>query len=329
MSQHLRQYDYKSSSAPVDKDVLCIVIDFDANQCYLRRDSELFTKVVSYLIVLANAHLLQRTANNVAILGYSSRSVNYIYPEESYGTVFFDDSQMEQFATVEHLTKLRLSELMFEEMKEIQGESNARYNRQSSSSLLSGTISMALTYVNRCRREASKSMQINARILVVSGSMESRVFSTNRHMSVFPVAAKMGVAVDVCALEVDTSYMLRQAAEITSGFYFGTSDFDALGMNLLCLFLMPPQGRHHLNYPKQPPTDLRAICSCHNKFIEIGFACSSCLSIFCKYTPVCTTCDTVFKPPHKLQLYIDRKSADQARRHLARAKRMEQMEHMI
>lgn len=150
--------------------------------------------------------------------------------------------------------------------------------KQTSASLLSGSISMALTYVNRRKREATNAMQVNSRILIVSGSMESRVQSTNLRMSVFPVAAKMGVAIDVCALELDTSYMLRQATEITGGFYFGTSDFDALGMKLLCLFLMPPQGRHHLNYPKQPPTDLRAICNCHNKFIEIGFACSSCLS---------------------------------------------------
>ncbi|XP_064551467.1 general transcription factor IIH subunit 3-like [Drosophila montana] len=81
--------------------------------------------------------------------------------------------------------------------------------------------------------------------------------------------------------------MMRHAANITGGFYFGTSEFKALGMNLPCLFLMPPQRRHHFNYPKQPPTDLRAVCYCRNKLIEIGFAYRNCLSISCKNSPIC------------------------------------------
>jgi len=156
-------------------------------------------------------------------------------------------------------------------------ESNSQ-TKSFSTNLLCGSVSMALAYINRCKREASKAIKINASILIVSGSKEPSSQNINKEMNMFLVAAKMGVAIDVCALEVDTSYMLRHSTEITGGFYFGTNDFDALGLNLICLFLMPPQGRHQLNYPKQPPMDSRAICKCHNKFIEIGFACSSCLS---------------------------------------------------
>ncbi|XP_034488774.1 uncharacterized protein LOC117792667 [Drosophila innubila] len=147
--QALNKYNNRYDSALVDKDVLCIIIDYDANQGYLRRDTELFAKVISYLIFLANAHLLQRPANDLAIFGYSSRSVNYIYPEECYGTVFFNDS----------------SELLFEELNEMRGESESESEsenpriKQSSTSLLSGTISKALAYVRVKHVKRCKLMQ--------------------------------------------------------------------------------------------------------------------------------------------------------------------------
>jgi len=201
----------------------------------------------------------------------------YVYPDDSNETVSYNDSQMEQFATVEHWTKVQLNNLLFDDLKVMRDESASK-TMSCSANLLSGSVGMALAYINRCKREASKATKVNASILIVSGSKEPSHRNFNKDMHVFQVAAKMGVAIDVCALEVDTSYLLRHATEITGGFYFGTNNFDALGLNLLCLFLMPPQGRHQLNYPEQPPVDFRGICKCHNKFIEIGFACSSCLS---------------------------------------------------
>ena len=41
----------------------------------------------------------------------------------------------------------------------------------------------------------------------------------------------------------------------------------------------------------------RAACFCHRELIDVGFVCSVCLSIFCKFSPICTTCHTVFKAP--------------------------------
>lgn len=184
---------------------------------------------------------------------------------------------MEQFAIVESLTKLRLCNLLTQDMHRMAREAR-QANKQMVTALLPGTVGMALSYLSRCKREASKVMQLNGRILIVSGSMEPSIQLANKHMNVFQAAAKTGVVIDVCALELDSSYMLRHAADITGGFYFGTSDFEALGMNLLCLFLMSPKARHHINYPKQPQADLRAVCFCHNKLIEIGFACSSCMA---------------------------------------------------
>ncbi|XP_026688241.1 general transcription factor IIH subunit 3-like, partial [Diaphorina citri] len=37
------------------------------------------------------------------------------------------------------------------------------------------------------------------------------------------------------------------------------------------------------------------ICFCHHELIDIGFVCSVCLAIYCKLSPICTTCEVVFK----------------------------------
>ena len=35
---------------------------------------------------------------------------------------------------------------------------------------------------------------------------------------------------------------------------------------------------------------IRAACFCHRQLVDVGYVCSVCLSIFCKFNPVCTTC---------------------------------------
>lgn len=41
--------------------------------------------------------------------------------------------------------------------------------------------------------------------------------------------------------------------------------------------------------------DFRAACFCHRQLIDIGYVCSVCLSVFCSFTPICSTCDCNFE----------------------------------
>ena len=50
-----------------------------------------------------------------------------------------------------------------------------------------------------------------------------------------------------------------------------------------------------LALPEPPVVDYRAACFCHRQLVSVGFVCSVCLSIFCKFAPICSTCHTVFK----------------------------------
>ncbi|CAG7850923.1 SubName: Full=Related to TFIIH basal transcription factor complex p34 subunit {ECO:0000313/EMBL:CCA72023.1} [Serendipita indica DSM 11827] len=59
-------------------------------------------------------------------------------------------------------------------------------------------------------------------------------------------------------------------------------------------FLSPPAVRRLMAVPTEDRIDLRAACFCHKQIVDIGFICSICLSIFCKPTPVCSTCRVKF-----------------------------------
>ncbi|XP_067007136.1 general transcription factor IIH subunit 3 isoform X4 [Anabrus simplex] len=63
------------------------------------------------------------------------------------------------------------------------------------------------------------------------------------------------------------------------------------------VFLPEPTIRSKLVLPPPVEVDYRAACFCHRQLIDIGYVCSVCLSIFCKYSPICTTCNAVFKNP--------------------------------
>ncbi|KAK3826312.1 MAG: TFIIH subunit Tfb4/p34 [Linnemannia elongata] len=55
-------------------------------------------------------------------------------------------------------------------------------------------------------------------------------------------------------------------------------------------FLPDMFARSYLYLPGQDQVDFRAACFCHKKIVDIGFVCSVCLSIFCSFSPVCSTC---------------------------------------
>ncbi|XP_073532281.1 general transcription factor IIH subunit 3 isoform X2 [Phyllobates terribilis] len=87
----------------------------------------------------------------------------------------------------------------------------------------------------------------------------------------------------------------RPACDITGGLYLKIPQVNSLLQYLLWVFLPDPDQRSQLNLPPPVHVDYRAACFCHRNLIEIGYVCSVCLSIFCNFSPICTTCETAFK----------------------------------
>lgn len=107
-------------------------------------------------------------------------------------------------------------------------------------------------------------------------------------------AQRCGVVVDACVLGAGHSAFLQQAAHLTGGVYVRPARPAALLQYLLAVFLASPAERQWLALPAATPVDLRASCFCHRRPVDIGYACSVCLSVFCQRGPECATCGTTF-----------------------------------
>ncbi|KAF3820602.1 hypothetical protein GH733_005147, partial [Mirounga leonina] len=87
----------------------------------------------------------------------------------------------------------------------------------------------------------------------------------------------------------------QKACDITGGLYLKVPQMPSLLQYLLWVFLPDQDQRSQLILPPPVHVDYRAACFCHRNLIEIGYVCSVCLSIFCSFSPICTTCETAFK----------------------------------
>lgn len=98
--------------------------------------------------------------------------------------------------------------------------------QQPAESMLAGSISMALCYIARLQREKPPGFKLNARILVVTGSLEcASQYMT--YMNVFFTAQKQNVVLDVCALD-ESMTLLQQGCDITGGQYLKLPQTDGL-----------------------------------------------------------------------------------------------------
>lgn len=152
---------------------------------------------------------------------------------------------------------------------------------------------MALCYINRVSKELPTGEALSTRLLVVKGS-EDHPSQYMNFMNVVFTAQKLGVVIDACILD-NESVLLQQACDITEGIYLKIPQLNGLLQYLLWIYLPDTSTRSKLTLPPRVKVDYRAACFCHRTLIDIGYICSVCLSIFCSFSPICSTCNTTFK----------------------------------
>lgn len=280
--------DTSSFTSTDETSLLITILDTNPSQRILRDSPQILTQCVDSVIAFSNAHLMQKAQNKLAVIACHSRATDFIYPGHGNKLdVRQIDGQYEIFTLVEKTVKQNLAKILT-------GESG----NTATESLLAGAISMALCYIARIQRTKAPGVRINSRVLVVTGSGDSASQYMN-YMNVFFTAQKQNVVLDVCALDKHLS-LLQQGCDITGGMYLKIPQLQGLLQYLLWVFLPEPPVRQKLVLPPPVKVDYRAACFCHRDLIDIGYVCSICLSIFCKFSPICTTCHTVFKIPGPL-----------------------------
>ncbi|OAF68365.1 General transcription factor IIH polypeptide 3 [Intoshia linei] len=98
-------------------------------------------------------------------------------------------------------------------------------------------------------------------------------------------ANKLDTTINVYNLNQDCDY-LKEICNKSLGKYYKTNRYNNLYYELLWLY-----GPKSIKNPIiQTKNHMAATCFCHSKIIDIGFVCSTCLSIYCSFQPICSKC---------------------------------------
>ncbi|CAA6664933.1 unnamed protein product [Spirodela intermedia] len=228
-----------------------------------------FSKFLSHVLPFVSSILLINPLNQVVVIATGVKSCGYIY----------DSGGGSDGTSVSDLRAgfLRRLEEFVERDRQLcrDGERAAA----TTSSLLSGSLSLALCYIQRVFR--SGILHPQPRILCLQGSPDGPDQYVAVMNAIFS-AQRSVVPIDSCVVGIRHSAFLQQASHITGGIYLKPQQLDALFQYLSVVFAADLQSRSFLQLPKSAGVDFRASCFCHKKPIDRGYVCSVCLSIFCK-----------------------------------------------
>jgi len=303
------------SGSQVDKDadlsigsLLVLVLDINPDQRIFFGKS--FSKMSGWLdsaLSFVNSHLMLDPKNEICVIGVSKSTTQFLYPskgdDSQPSTTRPPDGQFEGFREVEAAIRSKALTLIKKDL----GQQSLVID-----SLVAGGLCTALAYINRRQKESNlvaddgtekavlasstkqqPSMKARVVVMTASGATASQYMN---YMNAFFTAQKMGVPVDTCMVDRESG-LLQQGADITGGLYLKVPSLDSLFQFLSWVFLPDVDMRSQLGMPAGAKVDYRAACFCHRNLVDIGFVCSVCLSIFCKISPICSTCTTVFKVP--------------------------------
>lgn len=150
-------------------------------QRIIKQETRILTQCLDSTIVFANAHLMQSSNNQLAVIACHSHGAKFLYPCEDALEIRQIDGQYEKFTMIELTVRQQLQKVINEitSNKLLSGES-----------LISGALTMALCYIARLEREKIAGEKLYSRILVITASNDSATQYMN-YMNIFFTAQKM------------------------------------------------------------------------------------------------------------------------------------------
>lgn len=282
-----------------EDEVVLLVIVVDVNPIWWGQQAQqkpefTLSKCLDAVMVMGNSHLVMTRTNKLAIIASHCQESHFLYPSKHWKT---GEGSGEDVQSASGDGKYELlsvaNDLIAEEIKNLMSRTEVRGHQ--TDTLLAGSLAKALCYIHRVSKELEAGQEMKSRILVIKAAEDCALQYMNL-MNVIFAAQKQNILIDACVLDTDSG-LLQQACDITGGLYLKLPQKIALAQYLLWVFLPDADQRSQLVLPPPVHVDYRAACFCHRNLIEIGYVCSVCLSIFCNFSPICTTCETAFKIP--------------------------------
>ncbi|XP_053557791.1 general transcription factor IIH subunit 3 [Bombina bombina] len=289
------------ASGEDEVNLLVIVVDVNpiwwGQQALLQSEVSL-PKCIDSVLVMGNAHLFMGRNNKLAVIASHIQESRLLFPGKQWkcGDLSAEAAIQESNVSGSKDGKYELltaaNEMIVEDIKDLMTKTT-ELKGQRTETLLAGSLAKALCYINKINKDASAVQEVKSRILVIKAAEDSALQYMN-FMNVIFASQKQNIIIDACVLGSDSG-LLQQACDITGGIYLKIPKVNSLLQYLLWVFLPDQDQRSQLNLPPPVHVDYRAACFCHRNMIEIGYVCSVCLSIFCTFSPICTTCETAFK----------------------------------
>ncbi|ORZ20888.1 TFIIH subunit Tfb4/p34 [Lobosporangium transversale] len=274
-----------------DPNLLVIVIDINPFEWEHPSAPLSLNEALQHILAFMNAHLAGRHDNRLAVIASHVGASKFLYPELNgpipggrVGTKK-DANAYQVFKVVNDAVQSGIAKLL-------QDPRPALEERDVGSSKIAASLSLGLCYINQALKSDGMG-HVRPRILVLTVSPDSSSDYIPIMNCIFS-AQKANIPIDVCKIWGKDAVFLQQAAHITEGIYMKPSDPRGLLQILMFSFLPDMYSRNYLYLPGQDQVDFRAACFCHKKIVDIGYVCSVCLSIFCSFSPVCSTCRTKF-----------------------------------
>jgi len=245
------------------------------------------------VIAFANTHLLLNEKNALTVIGCHADANRVIHPNKRIQEMFPRDSQHHSFLEVTESISAGIKSMMNEWRTTL----SQKHHSNLFEPLISGALSLSLCHINRRKSEFDSS-----RVMIITPSLDHPFFLTSQYMhfmNCFFTSQKMQVMIDVTTANTEaqdsSNSILRQACDITGGTYLCVPNQKALLQYLMWVLLPDKESRSSLVLPQKVAVGSRAACFCHRTLIDIGYVCSVCLSVFCSFSPICSTCSTIFK----------------------------------
>lgn len=153
-------------------------------QRIVKQETRILSQCLDSTIVFANAHLMQSSNNQLAMMACHGHSAKFLYPCESTAEMRQTDGQYEKFTMVERTVRQQLQRVINKL------SINAPLNVES---LISGALSMSLCYIARLEREKHAGQKLHPRILVITASNDSATQYMN-YMNIFFTAQRMVIS---------------------------------------------------------------------------------------------------------------------------------------
>lgn len=286
-----------------DDEVNLLVVVVDVNPIWwgkqaLNQSAVTLPKCMDAVMVMGNSHLFMGRNNKLAVIASHLQESRLLFPGKQWksgdlsgeSSIFESNISGSKDGKYELLTAA--NDMIAEDIRDLMTKST-ELKGQRTDTMLAGSLAKALCYINRINKETKAGQEVKSRILVIKAAEDSALQYMN-FMNVIFASQKQNILIDACVLDTDSG-LLQQACDITGGIYLKIPQVNSLLQYLLWVFLPDPDQRTQLNLPPPVHVDYRAACFCHRNLIEIGYVCSVCLSIFCNFSPICTTCETAFK----------------------------------